>query len=353
MKRCSGEARVTALYHGGNASMAVGNNAEAMGRYELLEREAPTHRLADDARLKGALAAQALGHGGRASSSMLERMGEAYPEGDMTTEGLFRLAQHRMGKGDWAGAVAPLEASRKLRPRERDYWGRRVGQNIFLGRALAATGDRERAAKLYREVIVDQPLSFDMAMAHARLAEGNAAQAAEALRKATEAPAGAAAAATPDLPQLRSAPALRAIELLRQGEPELARAEFTAAQLVGPGRRPSCSGRWRGCTGGVAGAGALDPEGQGVGLGSSTTRWGRGGHAGAGVPEALPRGGAAGGQAERDPGVAGLRDHAREESALPPGGGVGGAGLRAGRSSRWIRRRTWGRSWGCRSARRR
>lgn len=228
IQRCSGDARAAALYNGGGASASAGNHSEAIARYEQLEKDFPKNRLADDARLKGALEVLALGDEAR-FSTMLARIGEDYPEGDMATEGLFRLALLRMGKGDWAGAVAPLEASRKLHPHERDY--RAAGRaEYFLARAFHATGDRGRAADLFREVIREQPLSFYMILAHARLAEANPSGAAEAL---TQAKSATPTAPPLELPRLESPAMQRAVELLRQGDFDLARAEISAAKLAG------------------------------------------------------------------------------------------------------------------------
>jgi soluble lytic murein transglycosylase len=226
--RCSGEAKVAALFHAGAASSAAGRPAEAMARYEQLEKLAPGHRLADDARLKGALAALTLRDEAR-FSSMLERMAEVYPEGDMTTEGLFRLALHRIGKGDWAGAVAPLEASIKLHPREHHY--RAAGRApYFLARALAATGDRKRALALYRGVIDEHPLSYYMALAHARLAEADPPAAEAAFAQATTR-VDATPVAAADHPLFRTPGFARAVELLRLGEIDLARAELSSLGL--------------------------------------------------------------------------------------------------------------------------
>lgn len=236
IQSCEGEQRAAALYNGGSASASAGNHSEALARFDQLEKEFPKNRLADDARLKGALEALELGDEAR-FSRMLARIGEDYPEGDMATEGLFRLALHRMNKGDWAGAVAPLDASRKLRPRERDY--RAAGRTeYFLARAFQATGEQVRAAELYREVIREQPLSFYMIQAYARLAEGNASDAEGALTSGK--------VATPSAPPLELPPLdtpfmQRAVELLRQGDLDFAKAEISAAKLLGSGASPESS----------------------------------------------------------------------------------------------------------------
>jgi soluble lytic murein transglycosylase len=234
IRLCEGEPKIMALFGGGGASMSGGRQPEALARFEQLEALAPTHRLADDARLKGAQAALTLGDEARFSAK-LERMDKDYPEGDMTTEGLFRLALLRMGKGDWAGSAAPLEASVRLRPREVDY--RAAGRaGYFLGRALLATGDRARALDRFASVIVDQPLSYYMALAHTRLAELDPRRADEALKQATS--RADAPPTVPDHPSLHAAGFARGLELLRQGDTDGARAEFSALGMIGPGAPP-------------------------------------------------------------------------------------------------------------------
>ncbi|RYE89764.1 MAG: hypothetical protein EOO75_11280, partial [Myxococcales bacterium] len=233
VSRCQGEAHLTALFQAGNTSATLGRQADALRFYEQLEREGPTHRLADDARIKGALAALALGDEAR-FTSLLERIDAVYPDGDLTTDGLFRLALHRIGKGDWSGAVAPLEASRRLRPREHEYWS--AGRaSYFLARAVATSGDQARALSLYEEVMREQPLSYYMALAHARLAEADPARA-DAVRQSLDRPA-VAPPPPPgvDVPPLHTPAGGRAVELLRQGEVDLARGEFAAAGLLGSG----------------------------------------------------------------------------------------------------------------------
>jgi soluble lytic murein transglycosylase len=234
IRLCEGEPKILALFGGGGASLAGGRPADALARFDQLETLAPTHRLADDARLKGALASLSLGDEARFSEK-LERIDKIDPDGDMTTEGLFRLALLRMGKGDWAGAAAPLEASVRLRPREVDY--RAAGRaGYFLGRALLATGDRARALDRFAAVIVDSPLSYYMSLAHARLAELDPRRAEEALKQATsrvDAPP-----TVPDHPSLHAAGFVRGLELLRQGDTEGARVEFTTAGMLGPGAPP-------------------------------------------------------------------------------------------------------------------
>ncbi|MRG97322.1 transglycosylase SLT domain-containing protein [Polyangium spumosum] len=225
IERCAGTPRrVEALWHGGKASARAARNAEAAQRYGLLEQEFAPHRLADDARLKGALAARELGDEAR-FTQMLTKMPDDYPEGDMTTDGLFELALGRMTKRDWAGAVAPLERALARAPRERVYYA--AGRlPYYLARARLETGAIDQAKELFASVIRDYPLTFYMSLAYARLADKDRVAADRALDEAL-AREGATAPLPPPASAAFAQPAfVRALALARQGESRLARIEL-------------------------------------------------------------------------------------------------------------------------------
>ncbi|UQA63486.1 transglycosylase SLT domain-containing protein [Polyangium aurulentum] len=226
IERCQGlPRRVEALWHGGKNAARAGKHAEAIQRYGLLEAEFPKHRLADDARLKGAFAARELGDEAR-FTQLLTRMPEDYPEGDMVSEGLFQLALARMTKRDWAGAITPLERALARAPHERAYYA--AGRlPYYLGRARIETGSVDQGKELLAGVIRNYPLTLYMALAYARLADKDRPLADRALDEST-----ARETAEPaPLPKLESpafgSPAfVRAIELARQGDFKLARHEL-------------------------------------------------------------------------------------------------------------------------------
>src|SRR5262249_10878135 len=94
--RCDGQDRkVDGLYAGGRASVQGGRSAEGVQRFAQLEKEFPTHALADDARLRGARAALEMGDEAR-FTEMLTRMPDDYPNGDTVNDGLFELALARL-----------------------------------------------------------------------------------------------------------------------------------------------------------------------------------------------------------------------------------------------------------------
>ncbi|MGK3996787.1 transglycosylase SLT domain-containing protein [Sorangium sp. So ce1024] len=223
--------RPETLYNAGRASLRVDRHAEAAARFALLEKEYPEHRLADDARYLGARARLALGDQAQ-FVQMLTTMPDDFPSGDMVADGLFELALFEMERDSWAGAVRPLERALARFPHERAYHA--AGRlPYYLGRAHIETGSLDKGKALLEQVIRDYPLSFYMALAHARLAELDPAAAQRALAAAMERDASA------PYTELRSPafahPAFtRAVELARQGEPRLARREL---DLLGVGSR--------------------------------------------------------------------------------------------------------------------
>ncbi|WP_437761402.1 transglycosylase SLT domain-containing protein [Sorangium sp. So ce281] len=221
--------RPETLYNAGRASLRVDRHAEAAARFALIEKEYPEHRLADDARYLGARAL--LGLGDQAQFvQLLTAMPDDYPSGDMVADGLFELALFEMERGDWAGAVRPLERALERFPHERAYHA--AGRlPYYLGRAHIETGSPDKGKALLEQVIRDYPLSFYMALSHARLADVDPAAAERALSAALE--RDASAPYTELRSPLFAQPAFtRALELARQGEARLARREL---DLLGVG----------------------------------------------------------------------------------------------------------------------
>ncbi|WP_437279985.1 transglycosylase SLT domain-containing protein [Sorangium sp. So ce375] len=215
--------RPETLYNAGRASFRVDRHAEAATRFALLEKEYPDHRLADDARYLGARALLALGDQAQ-FVQLLTAMPDDFPSGDMVADGLFELALFEMERGDWAGAVRPLERALERFPHERAYQA--AGRlPYYLGRAHIETGSPDKGKALLEQVIRDYPLSFYMALAHARLADVDPAAAQRALSAALE--RDASAPYTELKSPLFAHPAFtRAVELARQGEAKLSRREL-------------------------------------------------------------------------------------------------------------------------------
>lgn len=222
--RCDGEARrVDALFLGGKASSQAGRSLEAIQRYALLEKDFPKHRFADDARVKGARAVLDTKDEAR-FERMLSTIAEDYPQGDVTNDGLFALALHHIGKGNWAAAIPVLEKALARAPKERAYddAGRLP---YYLARAHVATGEVDKGAAELASVIRDYPLSYYMALAYARLAERDRDAASRALAAAMSREADGPFTVTRG-PWADDPAFARAVELARQGDGKLARGEL-------------------------------------------------------------------------------------------------------------------------------
>ena len=231
--RCAGEdALVTALYYGGKASAGAKRTDDAADRLTKVEQLFPRHRLADDARLQGALVALQQGDESR-YTSMLLALPDDYPEGDMRGEALFRVALLRMTKGDWEGAKPVLDRITSLFPDDR-HWATEGRAAYFRARASAATGDAADAKARYAKIVESCPLAFYMTQAFARLAEADAASA-HRLLDAAVAREEPGTFFTRDHPELRSKAFGLGLALLEVGDLEGARREMAAAGLTNDG----------------------------------------------------------------------------------------------------------------------
>ncbi|WP_394843687.1 lytic transglycosylase domain-containing protein [Pendulispora brunnea] len=230
IRMCTGDEQlVSALFQGGKASRSANRTQEAVDRFAKVEQQFPKHRLADDARL---LAALILGESGDESrfTTMLLSLPDDYPDGDMGTEGLFRVALHRMTRGDWAGAKDPLDRAIALDPLDR-AWATSGRAPYFRARVSEAKGDVEDARARYAKIIEDFPLTFYMTQAYTRLASLDEAMAAKAL-EAAQAREPSGPFITHDHPEFATPAFDRGVRLLEVGDIEGAKKEFTKANFV-------------------------------------------------------------------------------------------------------------------------
>ena len=176
--------RARAQFMAGKAAASDGQHMLAVKRFAALEQDAPHNSLADDARLYGALSYLELGVEAR-FTELLSSMPDDYPDGDMVVEGAFRLALRRLDKQDFQGAARVLERvlgnKFSTGARAADFAGR---DRYFHARALAATGEGERALREYESLILDLPLSYYMLCAYSALSSADPARAKTTLDKA-------------------------------------------------------------------------------------------------------------------------------------------------------------------------
>jgi len=216
------------VWRSGRALRNTGRDAEAARRFEDLERAAPHHALADDARLARAELALE-GGDGAAFEQMVGTLARDFPTGDRIDEATWRIGLYRLGAGraeeaerDFAALVA-----REAPEAEGAEGGR---GRYWHAVALAACGRVEEARRELRLVVRRHPLTWYGLLAYGRLRAEDAAAARRLLEAAL---AGRrepepARVELPDVPVLRSDGFRRAMALLRLGLFDAAEAEVEA-----------------------------------------------------------------------------------------------------------------------------
>jgi soluble lytic murein transglycosylase len=143
-----------------------------MDRFSRVEKLFPKHRLADDARFRSALVALDQGDEGRAAT-LLSSLPDDYPDGDMRAEALFRIALGKLHSKDFDAAERALD--RAIATGLEDTGGATGGRSAyFRARVAELSGDVQGARDRYQALVREQPFSYYMLLAWARLAATDA-----------------------------------------------------------------------------------------------------------------------------------------------------------------------------------
>jgi soluble lytic murein transglycosylase len=160
-----------AIYQRGRCLINVGDQQAASAAFAALETGFPTHRLADDACLRGAEAATERGDLA-AADALLAALPTRYPQGDMVGEALFRRAFRAFSEGRFADARALFAENQRLVPRA-SVWYAEGRAEYWQGRSLeeGEPGKRDLlgAVAAYEQAIRRYPLSYYAWLAFERL----------------------------------------------------------------------------------------------------------------------------------------------------------------------------------------
>ncbi|MFI5301676.1 MAG: transglycosylase SLT domain-containing protein, partial [Polyangiales bacterium] len=229
-------ARANAAYDAAKLAVTMKDTDRAIALFSKVETLHPKGHLADDARLR---AGQALIDRGDVTKgeALLRTLPEAYPDGDMRAEALFRLALPRLKSGAWSEAKALLDRARTVMPREDGYFvaGRTA---YFLAVAdLHLAGHEADGEAALVKVITSEPMTFAAAMAYATLAKRSTDAGKHAKDALDAAMAGEEQGTLFDAARVETTkPAFaRALELLRVGEPDAAKRELASIDLLKEG----------------------------------------------------------------------------------------------------------------------
>jgi len=246
--------RAAARYLAARAHGRRGRHHKALDLYDALVRDAPLHRLADDAVYRSAFSAEALGHDDD-MRVRFERAATEFPDGDMGGEALFHLAWDARtraaaapaGAGDapqggestgrptsaslYEDALRHLDTALSNDPQEHgvDLRGRAA---YWRARTLVDLGRGDEGAAAYDELARRYPLSYYAQQALRRLAEIAPDRSTAALATMAAAPGSEATLTFPMREELSTDAFARAVELLRVDEADRAMAELEVAGLL-------------------------------------------------------------------------------------------------------------------------
>ena len=171
--KCNGvslvDVRAWARYHAARAYGRIGQWEESIRQFELLEAEAPAHRLADDASYRAALSELEQGHV-QAARARLASIPTRYPKGDMWPRAMFKLGWIELRAGDYHGAYNRFDELVK-RGGDEEEEGITGRANYWRARALFMMGRRIDAVEAYEEIARRWPLRYYAQQSLWRLAE--------------------------------------------------------------------------------------------------------------------------------------------------------------------------------------
>lgn len=232
---------VKANYQAGRAYAYLRKRRLAIAHYRAIETGHPKHSFADDARLRQAEEYTDLND--QASvTRVLQGVAKKYPDGDMATEAVWRLAWRAYRNKRYAEAIRYLEQQIKRKPVEDNYWAE--GQaHYWLARSQRKLGKTAAAVAEYKRTITRYPLSYYALLAFNRLREDHPRVFAAMKAQVAKPPADydpSKPAFVFDTRELQKQPGFRrGLEFLRLGLGKPATREFAVLGLTTPkGRKP-------------------------------------------------------------------------------------------------------------------
>ncbi|HEY0711373.1 MAG TPA: transglycosylase SLT domain-containing protein [Polyangia bacterium] len=148
---------VKSLYQGARCLSNAGDKAAALVKYAAVEKEAPAHSYADDARLRAAEIHTDAEEPDKAKA-LLSTLADSYPKGDQATEALWRLALAAIQAKNWDEATRWLDENLRRVPRETIWYAE--GRALYWKARVAMAEERKtEALLLYTQAINEYPLS--------------------------------------------------------------------------------------------------------------------------------------------------------------------------------------------------
>ncbi len=161
--------RPRAFFLAAEAYANMDEHGQARILYAKLEREFPSHRLADDARYRSALLLR-LDKKEALAAQLLKSLPYRYPHGDMRHEAHFTLAWQAYSRRNYAMAKVYLEKLIKEQPQESSEEGLHGRGYYWLARVLEKLHQRKQATDRYLELLRRWPMTYYAQLAWERAA---------------------------------------------------------------------------------------------------------------------------------------------------------------------------------------
>jgi soluble lytic murein transglycosylase len=154
-----GDLTTKCLYQGARCLQAMGDRA-ALAKYATIEKEAPKHSYADDARLRRAEFLSDAGETAEAGA-LLTALPDLYPGGDQASEAMWRLALAAIREKNWDEANRWLDENLKRIAHE-DVWfaeGRALYWKARVALGADPSKGKPAALTFYTRAVREYPLS--------------------------------------------------------------------------------------------------------------------------------------------------------------------------------------------------
>ncbi len=227
---------IKSYYQAGRSYAFIGQHDVAVTRYQAAQTVDASHSYSDDALLREAEEWDSLKRGDDVTR-VLSSLPAKFPAGDMRAEAMWRLGWRAWRERKVRDALAWWQKQIEVMPIDDNYWAEGQAQ-YWIGRAQLALNQKERALEAWESAIRSYPAAYYAMMALNRIREVAPQRFTKLVAELSADPPGFDASAPAftfkPRPEWATPGFARAMELIRLGLGEPARAELRLLGLAAP-----------------------------------------------------------------------------------------------------------------------
>jgi soluble lytic murein transglycosylase len=227
---------IKSYYQAGRSYAFIGQHDVAVTRYQAAQTVDASHSYSDDALLREAEEWDSLNRGADVAR-VLSSLPAKFPTGDMRAEAMWRLGWRFWRDRKWKDAIGWWQKQIEVMPIDDNYWAEGQAQ-YWIGRAQLALGQKAKALEAWESALRQYPAAYYAMMALNRIRETSPERFAKLVAELAADPPGEDASAPAftfkPRPEWKTPGFARAIELIRLGLGEPARAELRLLGLTAP-----------------------------------------------------------------------------------------------------------------------